>query len=128
MTALVLVMLVAACAFYVAVLLNIQREIQKAKHDMISSAKVVCVDRAKEFSEQRQHHDAISGREQYEDEDFFVLASRGLGGQSVRDGSPDVVRLQTSYFGPFFLVPIRKPPKVTRGCDEGHTMPLPATA
>ncbi len=122
----VIMLLVPAFIFCVVVLVNFQREILNAKQTRFPAARFISLDRAEGLSDEPQ-------LEYESDDDFFVQQSPDSDGEPVRRGSPEIVQLESTYFGPFFIVPARKPTAqgrrvVSSECDRSHDVPFPTRA
>ena len=124
MSLFVIVVLVPAFAFCVLALVHFQKEIFAASRNKPGAGKFIRLERREEsFGE---------GREGWESDEEPWCEKRVLTQQSAacndfpgrENGSPEVYQLESAYFGPFLIVPLRKQPDAPDKCDKAHRVDL----
>jgi hypothetical protein len=118
--------LIPACIFFFVVLVKFQLEIIKASRNRHATGNVISLDRQQQMFNQTQDHNALwtSERLNREQNCGFIEShsstpGNSLGGQAE---SAEIYQLESAYFGPFLIVPLRNQPNVTVACDEDHRL------
>lgn len=120
MSLFVIVVLVPAFAFCVLALVQFQREIFAASRNKPGAGKFIRLERREEsFDEGRSgsksNEEQKGGKKVLEPQSWARTDF-----QEPQNGSREVYQLESAYFLPFLIVPLRKQPDAPDKCDNAH--------
>jgi len=124
MSLFVIVVLVPAFAFCVLALVHFQKEIFAASRNKPGAGKFIRLERKEEsFDEGRSSWESKEeqwGRNKVLEPRSWARADF----QEPQNSSREVYQLESAYFGPFLIVPLRKRPDDADKCDKAHRVEL----